>query len=84
VQDIISQLDNLTAYLFDQLKQKNLLDSINIILTADHGHVNVDIKNVMFLEDIIGDDIILGQDVIISQNSLFPQNSKFQSIFVRA
>lgn len=44
---------NVTGYLLEQLRQVNLLDQVNIIVTSDHGMIAYNTSNVVNFDDII-------------------------------
>ncbi|XP_013379843.2 LOW QUALITY PROTEIN: ectonucleotide pyrophosphatase/phosphodiesterase family member 5-like [Lingula anatina] len=50
VTNMISFLDSATGYLIEKLKAANLFDSINIILTSDHGMTAVSDERVIYLD----------------------------------
>lgn len=45
--------DNITGYIIEQLKQNNLLDKWNIILTADHGMANTSESKIINITDYV-------------------------------
>ena len=47
----VRNIDNVTGYLVEQLKQNDLLDKWNIILTADHGMTNISQSKVINITD---------------------------------
>ena len=49
----IRNIDNITGYLIEQLKQNDLLDKWNIILTADHGMTNISESKVINITDYV-------------------------------
>lgn len=49
----VKNIDNITGYLIQQLKQNNLIDKWNIILTADHGMTNTSKNRVMNITDYV-------------------------------
>jgi ectonucleotide pyrophosphatase/phosphodiesterase family protein 5 len=49
----VRNIDNMTGYLLQELKQNNLLDKWNIIITADHGMTNVSESKVINLTDYV-------------------------------
>lgn len=49
----VKNIDNITGYLIEQLKQNNLFDKWNIILTADHGMTNVSRTKVINVTDFV-------------------------------
>ncbi|PIO57718.1 hypothetical protein TELCIR_20862, partial [Teladorsagia circumcincta] len=54
---IIHQLDELFGYLVARLQDSGLENLVNVILTADHGHAEIQgAKNVMCLREYIVDE----------------------------
>ena len=44
---------NVTGYLLDQLRQVDLLDEVNIIITSDHGMASYNTSNFINFDDIV-------------------------------
>ncbi|CAL1538506.1 unnamed protein product [Lymnaea stagnalis] len=53
VASMISGLDEVVGYLLKQLKDKNVLDNINLIITSDHGFTNTPHDLLINLDDFI-------------------------------
>ena len=52
--DAIKYLDTATGYLFDQLKEINLYDSLDVIFVSDHGMTEISPERVINIEKIVG------------------------------
>ncbi|KHJ92994.1 methyltransferase domain protein, partial [Oesophagostomum dentatum] len=67
---MIQQLDELFGYFIAKLQDTGLEDQINVILTADHGHAEIEgPKHVMCVRDYITED---GYD--IGDHMIYPNN----------
>ena len=53
IDDIISELDGHIGTLIEGLRNRNLLDEVNIILTSDHGMKELSRDRVIYLDDYI-------------------------------
>lgn len=73
----ITELDRLTGHMITKLKNMNLWDRMNIILTSDHGHANVFTNhNVLKFDDYLNKN-----DYFWSAKSIFPtKNSSKMSV----
>ena len=57
---IIEKLDDDIGYFMDGLKQRDIFNNVNILVTSDHGMTAVDPDSIIFLEDYINlDDVRL-------------------------
>ena len=54
VNDAIKYLDEATGYLFEQLKEINLTDSIDVIFVSDHGMTEISKDRVINVANIVG------------------------------
>ncbi|CAJ0602265.1 unnamed protein product [Cylicocyclus nassatus] len=67
---VVKELDKAFGYLIAKLHDSGLEDSINVILTADHGHAEIQgAKNVMCVRDYIVDE---GYD--LGDHMIYPHN----------
>lgn len=76
--ETIQKLEACTGYLLDSLEKNNLLDTMNVILTSDHGMTTTPHNKTIILEDYIQKDLY---KVIVMNNpivSIIPQNSKYK------
>ena len=55
---VIQGLDQDIGQLIDGLDQLDLLESVNIMIVADHGMVDLDQEKVIFLDDYISIDVL--------------------------
>ncbi len=65
----IEHLDSVAAYIFDQLKSINMIDSVNVIFLSDHG-----------MTDISKDRIINVEKLIDGYNCSFNDDGPFMQI----
>lgn len=49
----ISRMDSLTGYLLDELSTIGMIDSVNIILTSDHGMTETSNEEIINIEEIV-------------------------------
>lgn len=74
----IQKLEACTGYLLDSLDKNNLLDTVNVILTSDHGMTTTPNDKTIVLGDYIQKDLY---KVIVMNNpivSIIPQNGKYK------
>lgn len=62
----IMQIDSLVAFITNGLKEINLIDSLNIIITSDHGMAEVSDDRL-----IVIDEMLNGYDYIVSNSGPF-------------
>ncbi|RUS90763.1 hypothetical protein EGW08_001474, partial [Elysia chlorotica] len=81
VTEAIKYTDVIVGYLLERLKEKNLLDNINIIITSDHGMATTSNETLIYLDDFINteDYDILTDDTVIAH--IFPHEGKLNKIF---
>ncbi|GFS12361.1 ectonucleotide pyrophosphatase/phosphodiesterase family member 5 [Elysia marginata] len=81
VTEAIKYTDVIVGYLFDRLKEKNMLNSINVIITSDHGMTTTSEHTLIFLDDYINieDYDILSHDTVIAH--IFPHKGKLDKVF---
>lgn len=53
LRDILKEIDNGLVYLFQKLEQNGLLDSMNVILTADHGFIDTPKSKFIMMDNIV-------------------------------
>jgi predicted AlkP superfamily pyrophosphatase or phosphodiesterase len=51
----IMKLDTVTAYIFDQLKNINMIDSVDVIFVSDHGMTDISEDRAVNIENMIKD-----------------------------
>ena len=76
--DKIIELDELVGYLIQQLKEKDLFDQINIIITSDHGLAQL--KGSINIDDYVNSSLFSaygGQTVW----NILPNEGKYQTCF---
>lgn len=56
---VVAAMDNLLAYFMQQLKQQPMADSVNIIITSDHGMANISAENCVALDQYVKDEWLL-------------------------
>nr|XP_006815155.1 PREDICTED: ectonucleotide pyrophosphatase/phosphodiesterase family member 5-like [Saccoglossus kowalevskii] len=82
--DVIRMCDNTTGYLIQRLKEANLYDKINIIITSDHGMTTLDTEiRVIVLQDYVNlnlFEIVDGRQVV----SVRPYNNRDIDIIYHA
>lgn len=66
---VVDQIDATMGYLFERLRATSLLDEVNIILTADHGHTNIPDKDHLILLT----DYFDYNRTIVNARSIFPK-----------
>lgn len=70
---VLKDLDFLWNYLLAKFEEKGLMDKVNIILTADHGHAEViDYKHVLCIKDFVHGDFKAGD------LKIYPENEKHE------
>lgn len=80
--ETIQKLEACTGYLLDSLEKNNLLDTMNVILTSDHGMTTTPHNKTIILGDYIQKDLY---KVIVMNNpivSIIPQNKTAGDIIV--
>tara|TARA_B100001029_G_C15056877_1_gene455085 strand:- start:1205 stop:2425 length:1221 start_codon:yes stop_codon:yes gene_type:complete len=55
INESVSEMDNLLGYLIDELKKIEIFSKLNIIITSDHGMVDVSENKLIVLDDFISD-----------------------------
>ncbi|NJL51758.1 MAG: alkaline phosphatase family protein [Hydrococcus sp. SU_1_0] len=53
VRDAIGKVDTTLGWLLEALKQREILEKVNIIVTSDHGMTTISPERVIFLDDYI-------------------------------
>lgn len=53
VRDAVSKVDTTLGWLLEALKQREILEKVNIIVTSDHGMTTISPERVIFLDDYI-------------------------------
>ncbi|KAK6032646.1 hypothetical protein OSTOST_01172 [Ostertagia ostertagi] len=68
LRETLAYLDEVFTRLLDDMQKQGLLDQVNIILTADHGHAQIEgIKNILCVSDYVAMDwtrMRVGQNLI--------------------
>ncbi|GMT26208.1 hypothetical protein PFISCL1PPCAC_17505, partial [Pristionchus fissidentatus] len=73
----IEQLDKLFRYLVKKLEDRNLLETTDIILTADHGHSEIQgADHVMCVPEYVKGEV--GKDFEIGDHMLYPTTEEFE------
>ena len=70
----LEEVDKNVGYLIDQLKKFNLFDSLNLIITSDHGMQNITNKTIIYLDDYVNTDLFDAYGGLVNLN-LFIKNS---------
>lgn len=78
--EAIQQADELIGYLMEQLNEKGLLETTNIIIVSDHGMMNVSKERLVVLDDYINTNYI---DIIEGSPSLMMnvQDEKLDEVY---
>ena len=58
VNNTISEVDGMLAYLFHGLEERNLTDIVNIVIVSDHGMATTDNTRLVQFEDIVDAELI--------------------------
>ncbi|XP_071836476.1 ectonucleotide pyrophosphatase/phosphodiesterase family member 7-like [Apostichopus japonicus] len=75
-------LDHYMGYLFQQIQEKQLQETLNVIIVSDHGHANVNQTNIIELYDYINEsdvDFVIGNYGPTFQ--LRPKEGKFEKVY---
>ena len=78
----VASMDSLLGYLYNELKKINVFSKLNIIITSDHGMVDVDLDRLIVLDDYIDsiDDLYIygrGSHVQFDYKKKKKKNNKF-------
>ncbi|GMS97481.1 hypothetical protein PENTCL1PPCAC_19656, partial [Pristionchus entomophagus] len=74
----VAELDKLFRYIVKKLEDRGLLDSTDIILTADHGHSEIrGADHVMCIPDYVTGEA--GKDFEIGDHMLYPLTEEFEA-----
>ena len=58
VDDAVLEMDELLGYMLDQMEEKELFETLNVIITSDHGMADLSEAKLIFLEELINlDDV---------------------------
>ncbi len=67
--------------MLDQLKQYNLINSLNLILTSDHGMVNTSNEKVILLNKYVDTSLFSAYGGVVNKN-LFLKNCLYFIILI--
>lgn len=77
---VISDIDNKLGYLIQMLKKANLWDTLNLIITSDHGMTQCSEERVIELDQYLDKDLYL----LIDQSpvaAILPKEGKFDEVY---
>ncbi|CAH3177176.1 unnamed protein product [Porites lobata] len=56
IKSVIRRMDNVTGYLLESLRNRGLLNQVNLIITSDHGMADVNNSHLIQLDYYIPSD----------------------------
>lgn len=77
---VISDIDNKLGYLIQMLKKANLWDTLNLIITSDHGMTQCSEERVIELDQYLDKDhyILIDQSPVAA---ILPKKGKFDEVY---
>ncbi|GMR50743.1 hypothetical protein PMAYCL1PPCAC_20938, partial [Pristionchus mayeri] len=72
---VMSTLDEVFGYLQEQLDVRARRSDTNVILTADHGHIQIEKGQIMCVNHVVPG--VLGVDYQVGEYTVFPRNESF-------
>lgn len=69
----LAEVDRNMGYLIEQLKKFNLFDSLNLIITSDHGMQEISNKTIIYLDDYVNTGLFDAYGGVVNLN-LFLKN----------
>ncbi len=74
----LNEVDDNLRYLIEKLKKLNLFDSLNLIITSDHGMRNVSNQTVVYLDHYVNISLFDAHGGVVNMN-LFLKNCMFSN-----
>ena len=77
----LNEVDSNLGYLIEKLQMLNLFDSLNLIITSDHGMQNVSINTVVYLDHFVNISLFDAHGGLVNMN-LFLKNRMFSNLII--
>ena len=81
VTEKVHELDSVLGYLLDQMDEQNMRDSVNLIITADHGMTDIPANQIVDVLDYISMDDLEAFVDLGTQCHLFPKEGREAAVY---
>jgi ectonucleotide pyrophosphatase/phosphodiesterase family protein 5 len=77
-QDMMQQCDGMLGYLMNKLEEQKLMDKTNILLTSDHGLIQMPNPNNLF---VVTDHVNASDILKVASNGILPVPGKEELVY---